>query len=1035
MRTLADILVARDWENQHVCRLNTLSPHAPLHAYTNVEQAKEKQTSVNRVNLNGNWQFKLLERPEQVDERWFDANFEAGTWQPIPVPSNWQLQENVADNAIYTNIKYPFADNPPQVPSDNPTGCYRHQFALTNDQITSTVRLRFDGVNSAFHLWCNGNWVGYSQDSRLPAEFDITHHVSEGENTIFVMVLRWSDGSYLEDQDMWWLSGIFRDVSLLLKPKTAIADVSLVCDLDGVYRDACLRVETLASGQNKQVLQDYSVCVEMYDSSGDEVTLCGEANTTFGAKPIDEKGAWSDRAYHTLYISNPKKWSAENPYLYRVVISLLDAQGNLADCEAYDFGFRKVEISDGQLKLNGKALLIRGANRHEHHPELGHVATYEDMLEDIKLMKQYNFNAVRTAHYPNHPTWYELCDQYGLYVVDEANIETHGQFPMRRISEDPSWLNAYTQRMVGMVERDKNHASVIVWSLGNESGIGYNHHAMYQWAKQRDPSRPVQYEGGGSRTAATDIICPMYARVDQESNEEAIQRWSIINDISQPGESRPLILCEYAHAMGNSLGTFYKYWDAFRRFPRLQGGFIWDWVDQGISKTSPDGQKYWGYGGDFGDVDNDRQFCINGLLFPDRTPHPHLHEAKYCQQYYRFSLKETTPLSIEVTSEHLFEASQDETLFWQILEDGHVIETGELEFAIAAGETRSFQLVSSVPPALPGKQYHLNILLRLNKDLPWAAKGHITTIEQLALPASSRLAPVPSQTESEPVSIAETSDSLEIEVKGNRWVLDRTSGRLVFWEKEGQPVVTRAMSDNFYRAPLDNDIGVSEVNCVDPNAWAPQWEEHGLAGLTERCTSMTFHQAGHDVVVSSSHELLANGNPAIVSHWQYCFSGKGELTLDVSVQVAAGLPSLPRVGLEFSIPPDVDHVSWFGRGPHENYPDRLHSAKLGRYSSPVEEMHTDYIFPCENGLRCDTTELQLGALQLRGDFHFAVSPYTTQNLAQATHPHQLQKQDNLLVRVDAEHMGIGGDDSWNPSVHEEYLLKRKNYRYQLVFLI
>ena len=397
----------------------------------------------------------------------------------------------------------------------------------------------------------------------------------------------------------------------------------------------------------------YQVQVQLFD--GEQAVTEPRIDRPHNRR-IDERGTWDDVVFQTLHVREPKKWTAETPNLYRLVVSLFDENGTHLESEAYPVGFRKVEITDGQLKLNGKPLLIRGVNRHEHHPELGHVMTEEDMIRDICLMKQYNFNAVRTAHYPNHPRWYELCDQYGLYVCDEANIETHGMQPMNRLSSDPQWAHAYMSRYTQMVMRDKNHPSIIIWSLGNESGHGSNHNAMYAWSKHYDPSRPVQYEGGGSNTTATDIIAPMYARVNTVIEDEAVPKWAIKKWVSLPNETRPLILCEYAHAMGNSLGSFNDYWDAFRDYPRLQGGFIWDWVDQGLSQWDENGQHFWAYGGDFGDEINDRQFCINGLIFPDRTVHPTLEEAKYCQRMITVSLQEQTKeaCTLLVTNENLF---------------------------------------------------------------------------------------------------------------------------------------------------------------------------------------------------------------------------------------------------------------------------------------------------------------------------------------------------------------------------------------------
>ena len=598
MTSLQHIINRRDWENPISVQVNQVKAHSPLNGFKSVDHARTN-TQSQKQSLNGQWDFKLFDKPEAVDESLLSETLNSN-WQSITVPSNWQLHG--FDKPIYCNVKYPFAVNPPFVPSDNPTGCYRTEFNISESKQTQRNHIIFEGVNSAFHLWCNGQWVGYSQDSRLPSEFDLSELLVAGTNRIAVMVIRWSDGSYLEDQDMWWLSGIFRDVNLLTKPQSQIRDVFITPDLDACYRDATLHIKTAINAPN-----NYQIAVQVFDG---EQALCEPQIQSTSNKRVDEKGGWSDVVFQTIDIQNPKKWTAETPYLYRCVVSLLDEQGNIIDAEAYNIGFRKVEMLNGQLCLNGKPLLIRGVNRHEHHPENGHTVSTADIIEDIKLMKQNNFNAVRTAHYPNHPRFYELCDELGLYVVDEANIETHGMFPMGRLASDPQWAGAFMSRYTQMVERDKNHTSIIIWSLGNECGHGANHDAMYGWSKSFDPSRPVQYEGGGANTTATDIICPMYARVDTDIKDDAVPKYSIKKWLSLPGETRPLILCEYAHAMGNSLGSFDDYWQAFREYPRLQGGFIWDWVDQGLSKTDENGEHYWAYGGDFGDELNDPNFVL-----------------------------------------------------------------------------------------------------------------------------------------------------------------------------------------------------------------------------------------------------------------------------------------------------------------------------------------------------------------------------------------------------------------------------------------
>ncbi|WP_104401533.1 beta-galactosidase [Vibrio penaeicida] len=1048
MRQFAEILMAREWENQNITHHNVLKAHAPLHAYSEHKNAVLGGDGA-RTYLNGSWSFKLFSQPELVEAHCVEHHFNDSSWDTIAVPSNWQLQGY--DFPIYTNVKYPFDDNPPYVPSENPTGVYRRDFMLDERDLEQQIRLVFDGVNSAFHLWCNGKWVGYSQDSRLLAEFDLSEHIELGSNQITVMVMRWSDGSYLEDQDMWWLSGIFRDVYLLKKPKQRIEDVAIQTELDASYCHALLKVRTHVCGN----VSELKTRIALYDSEGKSVMESDFANT--GEVLVDEKGGWNDRTHHSIQISHPNKWSSESPYLYRCVVSLFDDAENLLDCEAYAVGFRQVDIIDGLLRLNGQPLLIRGVNRHEHHPEFGHAVSKESMLEDVLLLKQNNFNAVRTAHYPNHPYWYELCDQYGLYVVDEANIESHGQFPMCRLSDDVSWLPAYMRRASRMVERDKNHPSVIIWSLGNESGIGGNHHVMYQWIKNADTTRPVQYEGGGADTAATDIIVPMYSRVESDvvfgQDPEKVNKYGIKKWISLPNESRPLILCEYAHAMGNSLGSFDKYWKTFREYPRLQGGFIWDWVDQGLTKTDDNGTTYWAYGGDFGDRINDRQFCINGLIFPDRTPHPTLIEVKKAQQFFQFSLVGAQNLRINVSNEHLFPSDAKFTLHWQLLEGDNLVELGQLPLDTAPNQKESVVLSEHHLPTQAKAQRYLNLHVVLSNDQAWADAGFEVASEQLNVPTITSLESSKSLIDSETLVNSEALENSEtpekngdvqfnvmanqIEIVGQEFSVrfDKKTGLIAQWLVNGQNVMAEPPKDCFYRAPLDNDIGTSEANHVDPNSWAARWKSTGLWDMTQNCTRFNATHMGEYVQIEADFSHRHKTSCLIKTRWVYHVKFSGELEVSVKVEVASGLPSLPRVGLIFALSDSDQSVDWFGRGPHENYPDRQLSAHIGHYQLAARDWFTPYIFPTEAGLRCDVTRATIGDFTLSAPIsqpiHLNMSQYNPQHVGQVKHTNELVETGLMYVNVDGAHMGVGGDDSWTPSVHSEFLLTDHSYHYQI----
>ncbi len=1036
MTSFQEIINRRDWENPLSFQVNQVGAHSPLFAYES-EQGALRKHGAKRKSLNGDWQFLLFSAPENVPSDVIaplNESEQALTWDTIEVPSNWQLKGY--DKPIYCNVKYPFEVNPPFVPKENPTGVYRTSFMLTESELSQQNHIIFDGVNSAFHLWCNGAWVGYSQDSRLPSEFDLSKFLVVGENSLTVMVIRWSDGSYLEDQDMWWLSGIFRDVSLLTKPEAHIKDVFITPDLDACYRDGWLKIKTDIAAP-----QSYKVKVQLFD--GDTAVTDANIEST-NNRVIDEKGGWEDVVFQRVDIKKPKLWSAEAPNLYRLVVTLLDDNCAFVVAESYDVGFRKVEMLDGQLCLNGKPLLIRGVNRHEHHPENGHTISEHDMVLDIQLMKQHNFNAVRTAHYPNHPRFYELCDQYGLYVCDEANIETHGMFPMGRLASDPQWAPAFLSRYTRMVARDKNHPSIIIWSLGNESGHGSTHDAMYAWSKDFDPSRPVQYEGGGSNTTATDIICPMYARVDGDQPFDAVPKWSIKKWLSLPNENRPLILCEYAHAMGNSLGSFDKYWQAFRAYPRLQGGFIWDWVDQGLTKTDDTGEKYWAYGGDFGDELNDRQFCINGLIFPDRTIHPSLLEAKYCQQPFQMVMRgetvltESTALSVEVFNENLFIRANNEQLIWRLIEDGVEVASGSQLLDIAP---EGSQLVEISPKynVVAGKQYYLDIDIVLVKDAALVEAGHVIATEQFKLENSHWLIPssfaqlIDNTNSHQLLNFEESDDEITVTGEHCAYTWSKHSGLLSVWQVNGQNVLTAPIQDNFFRAPLDNDIGVSEVDNVDPNAWAERWKRAGIGHWQANCASIHAEELSSSIQITSVFHFAFEGRIQAQTIWRYEIGTSGEVTVNVEVVLNQGLPPMPRIGIQLAVANEQSQeLGYLGLGPFENYPDRKSAARIGYYQQTVDALHTNYIFPTDNGLRSNCRQLSLSGIEIKGDFYFTVSQYSQTVLANAKHTNELKGDGNLYVFIDHQHMGIGGDDSWSPSVHPEFLLTDNSYSYQFV---
>lgn len=1029
--TLSQILSRRDWENPQVTQYHRLEAHPPFQSWRDINAAQSDSPSAQRQWLNGLWSFSYFTQPEHVPDNWIDRDL-AGV-KTLPVPANWQLHGY--DTPIYTNVQYPIPVDPPYVPKQNPTGCYSRDFTLAPDWLASgQTRIIFDGVNSAFYLWCNGVWVGYSQDSRLPAEFDITPYLQAGNNRIAVLVLRWSDGSYLEDQDMWRMSGIFRDVSLLHKPEIHLRDIHIATHLSPEFSSANLDVMAAINIppldiNDPLVTEAYQVRVQLWLVD----KLIASLQQPLGTQVIDERGHYSDRTRLCLRVEQPSLWSAEQPTLYRAVVSLLNNKNELIEAEAYDVGFRQVSIHQGQLKVNGKAILVRGVNRHEHHPQTGQVIDEESMRQDIILMKQHNFNAVRCSHYPNHPLWYRLCDRYGLYVVDEANIETHGMQPMGRLADNPQWFSAFSERVTRMVQRDRNHPCIIIWSLGNESGHGATHDALYRWVKSSDPTRPVQYEGGGANTPATDIVCPMYARVDEDQPFPAVPKWSIKKWVGLPDESRPLILCEYAHAMGNSFGGFARYWQAFRQYPRLQGGFVWDWVDQSLTRHDEHGQPYWAYGGDFGDKPNDRQFCMNGLVFPDRSPHPSLYEAQCAQQFFQFSLVSTTPLVINVTSEYLFRNSDNERLYWRIECGGEIMLEGSLTLDLLPESTRHYTLAEQLPIIDNPDNLWLNVEVRQVSKTPWSPSDHRSAWHQWHLPQalSAQPSPLPEDNALSPLQLHQDTHHIMVTHQQQRWQFNRQSGLLEQWWVGENPMLLSPLCDQFVRAPLDNDIGISEATRIDPNAWVERWKKAGMYHLEPRCLSLQADSLSSSIQISAEYSYEYAGQRLLHTHWLYRFDQQGRMTIDVRTQVATALPPPARIGMCCQLSDIAERVDWIGLGPHENYPDRQLSAQYSHWSQPLEQMHTAYIFPSENGLRCNTNTLNYGHWRMTGHFHFGISRYSTEQLMTTSHQHLLKPEQGTWLNIDGFHMGVGGDDSWSPSVHLDDLLTDKIYQYQV----
>jgi beta-galactosidase len=1035
----------RDWENPLITGRGRRLMHVPLAAYPDALSAlagDPKSSPYARL-LNGAWKFYLAPNPETVPDQFFSAAYDDAGWTNIPVPSNWQLPAiqlpGFKDNPIYANVHYTFEPNPPYPPADNPTGCYRMSFLIDPAWSGRSVFLLFEGVDSNLTVWVNGQEVGYSQDSRLPAEFDITAYLHEGENLLAARVMRYCDGSYLECQDFWRMSGIQRDVVLYSKPAVCLEDFSVRTTLDSSYRDACLAVDVRVT--RTPALSSYTVEAMLYDAHGRAVLphwLSGSPclETSFNARDAQKTGV----VHLEQAVAAPDLWTAETPTLYRLVLVLKDGQGKAVDFEGCRLGFRQVEIKDGMLLLNGQRLVMRGVDRHEHHPIRGRALTEADMRQEIEVMKQLNFNTVRTSHYPDHPAWYDLCDEYGLYIIDEANLETHGLGG--ELSQDPLWASAYLERGARMAMRDKNHACVILWSLGNESGSGPHHAAMANWIRAYDPTRFIHYESGLPGPEISDVFSCMYPNLEQMRQL-----------LADPREKRPLMMCEYAYAKGNSTGNFYKFWDMVDTYPRFQGGCIWDWNDKALLHTTPDGKPYYAFGGDFGpDFDyqrfyqnsEDPQMCCNGIVGPDLTPHPGAYEAKKVQAPVAVSLatgqwgraaQDARTGQVVVWNKYQFLSLSHLSIQWELVEDGQTLQSGALPpLDLPAGQRAALTIPFATPAVpVPGAEYFLNIRFKLAEPTPWAPAGHEVALEQFALglqtPANPRVPP-----DSLPeLSLAEGKDDLRI--SGADWevAFGKTTGSITAYRVHGIDLLQSGPFENYNRAPTDVDLLMG-----NPPASIHQWRAAGLDRLERRVMSMSATRINpRQVEIRVVSRICAPGNlDGIDSEIAFRVFGGGQLCVANTVSISERLPHLPRVGLELVLPPGFENLTWYGRGPHENYADRLRSALVGRYTSRVDDQFTPYVYTSESGGKEGLRWLALTndqgyGLHLTGfaPLHFDALHYTIADLTRSHHPTELTRRSETILHLDAAHMGVGGDDGWMAAVHPEFLVRPGRYHF------
>ncbi|HEU5080097.1 MAG TPA: glycoside hydrolase family 2 TIM barrel-domain containing protein [Opitutaceae bacterium] len=1123
---------ARDWENEQVLQINREPARATFVPFATVEQARvgdvDASPWVLSLSSGSAWKFNWVPRPEERPRNFWRKDFDDASWKTFPVPANWEV--NGYGTPVYASSGYIFKIDPPRVTSEppatyttykerNPVGSYRRTFDLSSTWTGRRVFLHFGGVQSAFYVWVNGVHVGYSQGSMEPAEFEVTEQVRPGKNLIAVEVYKFCDGSYLEDQDMWRFGGIQRDIILYSTAAARIRDFTVRTDLNAEQRDATLRIEPKLAAGGDETLVGWTVRAELFDDSGNPVLTspvshdAGEIlNRDFNASVLNDRTPQrGPRKFGWLeaHVPAPRLWTAETPAIYRLVLTLRDRHGGVVEAVGTDVGFRTIEIRDGRLLVNGAPVKLRGVNRHELDPDRGHAVTLQRMRQDIALMKQANINAVRSCHYPDDPRWLELCDRYGLYVIDEADLETHGVRGW--LASQPAWSAAFLDRAVRLAERDKNHPSVIFWSLGNESGYGPNFAAMSAWLHDFDPTRPVHYEGaqGSPRDPTTvDVVSRFYPRtmerylnpgVAADSNAERPEnaRWERLLELAMiDGETRPILASEYVHAMGNAIGNLDEYWREIYWHPRLLGGFIWEWADQGLRRTLQDGRKVIAYGGDFGDKPNLGAFAIKGVVTADRALTPKFGEVKKVYQPIAIEGRKMRPgeVTVRITNRNFHEDLRTFVVRWSVVCEGEELQRGEMP-VLAAAPGKSIDVavpVAAIVETRSAADYWLEFRVthreppawaKLVSDSPnaspepppWAKSIETVAAEQLKLEVTPENAPSSESTPSAAtatnsraaatafaglsLSVTDENDRVKIEAQpGFAATFSRASGTLIslnFGHGEvlsvGQPNLSNEPSGPIlqaWRAPTDNDRGFGK--------WlAREWTQAGLDKLERRVETFNVTRPA-DVAGGVRIEIVAisralKGSLRHRAIWT--INPDSTIDVDSTFTPSGTLPPLPRIGMVMRLDPEFENLRWYGRGPIENYADRKSSAFMGVWSSTVSAQYVPYVRPQENGNKEDVRWLTLigssegaaeagrkGGSSLRGvkistmgdPFAFSALHFTAGDLAEARRSYELHPRREVVLSLDARQCGLG-NSSCGPGVLEKYSVPVQPYRLQLRF--
>ncbi len=1046
-----------DWENQHIRHINREGAHAPWGAYESARQAANCGREASRwvKSLNGAWRFRFCAGVADVPEGFYAPGYDTAAWDEITVPGNWEYAGY--GQAVYTNVQYPFRVdkdaktapwltepraaqesafyerfNPPLVDAgENHAGLYVLDTDIPADYLERELFLSFEGVESAFYLWVNGHAVGYSQDSKLPADFKVTPYLHTGANRVALLVLRYSDGTWLEDQDYWYLSGIYRGVKLFAKPRWHISDFKIQAGYNPLTGAG-----SLCAWCHTPPLSGYAdmrVRLRLYGPGGADVIK--EAVGVFTTS-TPERGCrypqyrpCGERAAVLFEWALPavQSWDMDKPFLYTAVFTLLGADGAELDHESARVGFRTVAIENNLLTLNGKRLVVRGVNRHEHSLATGRAVGRDEMLREVRLLKRLNFNAVRSSHYPNCFEWYELCDAYGLAVVCEANLETHGTYG--DLTVDPGWAEAFLERAVRMAQTHKNHACIIAWSLGNESGIGPNHAAMAGWLKDYDRTRIVQYERGEPEARISDIRCPMYPTVERIAQ--------LLADADDP---RPIVLTEYAYQMGNSGGNFYKYWHAVEKFPRFQGGFIWDWGDKCVPVQDADGRTWPGCGDETAHLTDCRvvaHTCANGLLFADLSPKPVAFEIMNCQAPVNICARDARGGKMVFQNRAVSLANSAFEVLWELSDDGKALLSGTLPAPAGdAGSDARFDIPGAAAFTFAG-QGHLTLRVAYARTMPFCEAGTVLYTAQFALGGRCRLPALPPAAGAAPAYAPKDG--------GHTW---RTRAGLTFAVNAegyfsvcapgGAALVQAGGMENLFRAPTSIDSG----NIRDPLMGVlADWQGAGLHNTRRALLSCTVAPGAQGSVQCRVASRLSSAVLPEVAVFEttYTFMANGCLQIEAEADIHPDVPHVPRVGMVLRLAANLRLLQWYGRGPHENYADRKSAAMMGLYTGTVGAQLQPYLRPCECGGHQDTHMIRLAApggeavcVSSRQPFHFSALPHSQAALAAARHAGAMADEGAVFLSLDHRHAGLGGDNGWLPNLHPEYRVPPGVYRYQLL---